>query len=639
MAKGYDVLYPDKGRIELVGGLNTKIDRHEIDDDESPDCQNVVFGDGTVETRGGTTEITSQSVGSYVGDGLYTRHDSDNETQTMVGWWNGSAYTWNGASFVTIGSAQSVYTGGERVAAAEYENHIFFNNATGQQPYKWQGGDFTRHGIEEPQSAPTATTAATGTALTGDYQWAVTYVNSQAVEGDLSTATVTWTGAGENASVTIPTAPASFGVASRRIYRTEAGGTEFKRVTTINDNSTTTYEDATADGALGVAAPTDQGTPPAYSILTYARNRLWMNDTTERNLVWYTELANPYVVKTTNFIRIGDNASDLVRAIAPYDTGMAILCDNSVWYIHMPDDTPSNWQQVQLKTSYGTKSPFGWFRYNNKLMYAAHENGKFVGFAALSGNSIEPDATFGTVSTLGSLVKTDRIEADMFDVVEAEQDKITAFVHKQKAYITLTKGAGNSTNNRIYVFDFSVDNLFARKRKEGVWVPWTGLNAAQFTELAGELYYQDSTTDHGKVYEMNQSAANDNGSAIDSYFWTKLYSGQPRDFRIHKDFRAFNIIYENFGEYFMTVRYRTDTNIGVGNSVEVNLNPGGSLWSTMSWGRDDWGGGRTEGQLEETLANTRGERIQFRFDNQNTAGQKFKIIGLQFIYNRKGRRR
>lgn len=637
MAKDWDVIYPAKGRIPLVGGLNTKFDRHEIDDDESPDCQNVVFGDHTVETRGGTEKLNDTAVGSFVGEGLYTRHDSDNETQTMVAWFNGSAFTWDGSTFTTIASAQSVYTAGERVCSAEQENHIFFNNGAGQ-PYKWNGTDFTRHGVSVPQSAPTATTAPTGTNLTGDYQWKVTYVNSQAVEGDVGSATATWTGASEDARVTIPTAPASYGVAARRLYRTEAGGTEFKRVVEINDNSTTSYDDGVGDGSLGVTAPTDNGLPPAYSVITYSRNRLWMNDTTERNLVWYTNLADPFTVASTNFIRVGDNASDLVRAIAGYDTGMLIKCDNKPWYIHMPDDTPTNWQQVETKASYGTKSPFGWFRYNNKIMYAAHENGKFVGFSAMKGATTDPDATFGTISALGSLVKTDRIEADMFDVVESLQDRISAFVHKQKAYITVAKGSGSTENNRVYVFDFSVDNLFSRKRKEGVWIPWTGLNAEQFTELNGDLYYISSTA-NGFVYKMNTTTYSDDGAAIDSYFWTKNYSGLPVDHRITKDFRAFNIIFEKPGDYFMTVRYRTDSQTGVGTPTAISLNPGGSLYGTAIYGVDDYGGGQSEDRIEETLASTRGERIQFQFSNQNTAGQKFKIYGLQFIYNRKGRRR
>lgn len=46
------------------------------------------------------------------------------------------------------------------------------------------------------------------------------------------------------------------GVTSRKVYRTAAGGTQLKLVTTLADNTTRTYTDATADSALGADAPT-----------------------------------------------------------------------------------------------------------------------------------------------------------------------------------------------------------------------------------------------------------------------------------------------------------------------------------------------------------------------------------------------
>jgi hypothetical protein len=53
---------------------------------------------------------------------------------------------------------------------------------------------------------------------------------------------------------TIQVGPA--GVTARRIYRTVRGGAQLKLVATIADNTTTTYDDHTADGALGANAPT-----------------------------------------------------------------------------------------------------------------------------------------------------------------------------------------------------------------------------------------------------------------------------------------------------------------------------------------------------------------------------------------------
>lgn len=51
----------------------------------------------------------------------------------------------------------------------------------------------------------------------------------------------------------IPTGPAN--VTSRKLYRTAAGGSQMKLLTTIADNSTTSYTDSTADGSLGANIP------------------------------------------------------------------------------------------------------------------------------------------------------------------------------------------------------------------------------------------------------------------------------------------------------------------------------------------------------------------------------------------------
>jgi len=279
MAANNNRIYPPKRRLEFDGGLDSKFDKELLPENESPDCLNVIFDQGAVETRGGITQLSTSTVGSYICDGLFTRTDNDGANQTMVAWFNGNFYDFNATTFTTVPSGQSVYTAGLRVCAAEYENYIFFGNGSGT-PYKY-GGDsdsFTHHGVDVPSTAiGSVDTAATGNALTGDYQYKVTYVNSNLVEGDTSEATTTFTAATENIALTdIPIAPQSFGVNSRRLYRTEDGGSTFKRLTTLNDNTTTSYDDAISDGSLGVSAPTDNGAPGNYSAILYHQARMFI---------------------------------------------------------------------------------------------------------------------------------------------------------------------------------------------------------------------------------------------------------------------------------------------------------------------------------------------------------------------------
>lgn len=637
MPVDFDVLYPAKERQGYDGGKNSKYEKHLILDNESPDCLNVVFGNGAVETRPGTAKYNTASVGSYVGHGFYTRHDRSG-AETMCAWWNGSLFVNSGTSFVTVPSAQSIFTAGVRVAADEYENYIFFGNGT--TPYKYNGA-FTRHGVPAPTQTMSVASSATGL-LTGEYLYKLTNVNSALVESDVGPVTVTINATNGELTISgIPTAPASHGINTRRLYRTKASSfaTYFLQQT-INDNVTTSVTDNTIDLNLGAAAPTDQGEPPNYSVILTHQNRLWCNDSANPNLVWYSDVdenaPNPYVFKATNFIPVGDASGDLVRGLSVHDNGVLVFCDRSVYLIYMPSTEPTDWQLVKLRSSFGSKSPFAFFSYENKVMFPAMKNSRIVGFAAISGDAVDPEATLLTVSSAGSELKSDRIEPDAFEIQDTLAGNISSMVFQNKAYITVTYGSGQTVNNRIFVYDFSITNL--SKSQDAAWVPWTGLSAAQFTVHGGKLYYQASTAT-GFVYEMlREGVFSDDGAAINSYFWTKEFSGVPGDEQMFKDFRYTNLLYEKAGDYFMNLNYRVDSDIGDGNTLAIDLNPGGSLWGSAILGLDVWGGGSENGENRLYLGQLRGKRIQFRFSNQNTVNQKFKIIGQQFSYNRKGRR-
>ena len=627
-------IYPTRDRVYFDGGKNNKFDRALIQDNESPDCENVIFDQGSVETRGGTSKLNTAAVGSFACDGLYTRHDNSG-AETMVAWFGGSLYDWQASTFATIASAQSIYTAGQRVYAAEYENYMFFGNGA-STPYKYGGsGDtFTRHGVPAPTQTITAGTAATGSALTGEYRYGYTYVNSNLVEGDISPLTATFTATSENVALSdISVAPQSYGVNARNIYRTVSSGATFLRLTTLNDNTSTTFEDSISDAELGVEAPDDNGEPPNYSAILYHQARLFVIDPSD-NLIKYSEIGNPYVFKATSFLRVGDNTFDIPKAMAVYDNSIVIFCQQNPWIIYMPSTTDTDWRVLRVRANYGSMSPFAPFKFDNKVMFAALENSKMVGFAAVQGQTVSPSASLLTSSAVGSDMQSDKIEPDIFDIQESQLEDIESIVFKNKAYITCTTGSGNSSNNKMFVFDFSLGRL---KKQENSWAPWTGLNANSFTIYDGKLYYATSDAT-GFVYEMNTSSYNDDGAAIDSYYWTKEYPGIAGDENVHKDYRYVQLFYEKSGDYYMNFTTRVDSDSGSGDTQTIYLNPGGSLWGSMRFGFDNWGGGSDEGEDRVYIAPKRGKRIQFKFSNRNTADQKFKVLGLNFVYNNKGLR-
>ena len=321
----YTRLYPPQEALTFDGGKDSKFPVALIPENESPDCLNVEFYDGSVGTRQGATKLNTSAAGNVPFDGLYTRRANDGVSETMCAFIGGHMLTLGVTTFTTVPSAQSVFTIGARVGAELAENYLFMCNGS-DTAYKWDGTNFTTHGISAPVATASVASSTTGSLTTnGVYMYKVTNVNSALVESDLGPAvTFTVSNAGLAIRVSnIPTGTApSQGVNARRLYRTQANGSSFFRVTTISDNTTTAFTDTIADTSLGSAAPTDNGVPPKYNTIIYHRNLLLVNDVNNPNYVWYSTINQPYTFPSTNFFRVGDNTSDLVKGFASYDNSV-----------------------------------------------------------------------------------------------------------------------------------------------------------------------------------------------------------------------------------------------------------------------------------------------------------------------------
>ena len=633
MARSFGIVYPSKDRIILNAGLNTKVSRANLLDEESPQMLNVVYSEGTIGTRGGTSKLNTTAIGSFPIDGLFTRRETDG-TETMVAFGNGTGYTLGGTTFTVIASALSVYTAGTRVGGTQYQEQLFVGNGT--TPYKWTGADFTRHGIYAPNSGPTAGSAASGV-LTGDYRYKVTYVNSFLVESDTGSSTATLTVASATIGLTdIPTAPVSFGVAARRIYRTETSGITWKRVAELANNTTTVYSDNTADSGLGVAAPTDQGVPPTWSVAIYHQSRLFVNDTANPGYVWYSEIGEPHLFPSTNFFRIGDASSDVVKSLSVYQNSVLVICETSMWLIYMPSSDPLDWSQIRTKSAYGTLSPQGAVVANNAVIVPVTQSGKFSGFAKVIGDAIAPDVTLTTAGAVGSELESQRIEPEMFEVKEGSVlSNIVGVAWKNKVWFSVPSGNTATTNNKVFIYDFSYDQLV--KSKKPAWFPCSGFNPNCWTIYGGNIYYGDALST-GSIFRADTDTYNDNGAAIDSYVWTKEFSGYQGHESIIKDFRQLNLLAENTGAWFMSVGWRVDSDASVGNTQQLYLDQNSSTWGSLVFGTSVWGGGSDQTDSKIFLGTAKGQRIQFKFSNMNTVNQNFMVHNLSFSYNLRGDR-
>lgn len=612
------------------GGLNNKYEPTIIEDNDSPDCANVVFDDlGGVQTRGGSTKLNTAAVGSFVIDGLATTR-FNNGNQTMVAWAGGSMYTLNATTFTTVGSAQSVWTAGQQIDTTMYQNLMFIGNG-GTTPYKYNGAEFTRHGIPVA-TAPTSISTSSAGVLSGTYSYKVTYVNSYSAEGNPSSATTVTAFSGPTRILVngLPVAPTSFGVTARKIYRTVTSGTTYLLLTTISDNTTTVYEDNTADANLGASAPVNNDAPDNYKYIKNFQERLFTVDNDDPMHVKYSEVGEPFYFPVTNFLKVGDGDGEIITGINIHGNSLVVYKTNSVWVIYMPSTDPLDWVRIKTNSKVGGGSHRGVANYDNLQLFLGTHFNKSIGFYAFDGASTNPDGNLTTVTAIRSDSKSDKIEADVFALQSTYLTNTAAIEWKNKIWVAVTYSG--IANNRIYQFDYA---RRGESRASGSWVPFTGLSISCFTLYNNKLYGGSSLA-NGFVYELDTATYSDDGAAINSYYWSKEFETKEKDWQ--KDFRFANLLLELLGNWNIRFRYRVNSDGSSGNQVDINTNPGGSLWGTMVWGEDNWGGTMIRQNLRVNLANSTGKRIQFYIDNGNTAGRAFKLVRANFYYNRRGLR-
>jgi len=166
---GFKRQYPPGGALTFDGGLNNKFERALIEDNESPDCQNVTFENGSVRTRDGFVKVNTNAVSAQTFTGIYTRRSNTN-AETMVVWAGTDMFTLGTTTFLTVPSGQGVFAASTRVAAAMQENYLFIGQS-GTTAYKWDGSLLTRHGIPAPTATHSVASNGVGFLTGGDYRY------------------------------------------------------------------------------------------------------------------------------------------------------------------------------------------------------------------------------------------------------------------------------------------------------------------------------------------------------------------------------------------------------------------------------------------------------------------------------------
>jgi len=144
-------------------------------------------------------------------------------------------------------------------------------------------------GLPQADASSSAAAEGAGGNPSGAYMYAVTYRNAQGFEGNYGefSGSTDITVSGKIILLTDLPISDDIQVVERRIYRTEAGGSTYKLVVTIENNWQTTYTDNIADTSLGADAPEDHDAPPPFSEIHSHRGLLWGIEAAAENKAWY----------------------------------------------------------------------------------------------------------------------------------------------------------------------------------------------------------------------------------------------------------------------------------------------------------------------------------------------------------------
>lgn len=613
------------------GGLNTSDNPTLIDPTESPDCLNVVFDDrGAVNTRPGSAKWNTTAIGSFPVDwGI-------SYSNNQIVWANGTMYTTSGVSgttFTAITQSSGKFSTGVKVAAIVYQNILFTSDGT-NGPWKYSGdGNFYNMGIDTP-NPPVASGTSAGCVSTGTYYYAVSFVNSQVVEGDISAASnsVTISSSSTIGLTSIPVGSSLAGVNARYIYRAEAASGPFRYITTVSGNTITTLADTVPNGAEGKPPILDGTKPDAFKTIDLHKERLFFDSAEDRSFLRYTEIGNPFIAPGANEEPILQGNGESIVAIASQDSILIAFKENfaqGIITVDPADDT--TWQKADLPTNLGIVSAKAWTRMENGIMFIGRQYKKLTGLHYLTGLQVVE----GSDGKLRSLTMSKKVEPTLLeDIAQSAYSSVVLSTYGNRLYFSFPFTT-TSTNNRIMWLDLTRVGM---NGQPGSWSFWSGINANCFYTHNGLLFSGDSTST-GFVRQLNKDDFNDSGSAIDSYFWTKQIGGEKEGVldSYFKDLREIYLWVEQVGTYYMNARVRTDGDTSNGVAYPIYLDTTSSLWGTAIWGVDTWGTARTNLETRIPMGYL-GRRFQIRFDNQNTIDQGFKVHRLELGFNLRRRR-
>jgi len=288
----------------------------------------------------------------------------------------------------------------------------------------------------------------------------------------------------------IPRGGAGRGVIARKIYRTPKNGGPLthRHLVTIEDNSTTTYDDNTPDADLGVEYISDQGRPPTAALALEWRGHIFMaGDPESASRLYWSEALDPNVFHANDYLDLAPDDGDRITALARQQDALVIFKRKRMYILHGP--SPEESRVDALTDALGALSARGVVSAEQGLFFLSGQ-----GVAVYDGSPPK--------------VISDVVERILLGIPALSAGNVAAACWKRRIYWAhedAESGAGH--NDRVLVFDLSTN----------AWTRYEGWNVASWAAWDGEgdqgELYAGAADDAGLVYQMEEGKTDD-GSGI-----------------------------------------------------------------------------------------------------------------------------